>query len=97
MKDLSIPVTRDLSVMVLELCLPAWMLYPKYWKTTFFEGNEIKICPARNELAFIVLRLCGFPFTDFSDFCVKTFEHVDSSAGSMFSSVTGIFVSGTFL
>ena len=27
---------------------------------------EKKICPARNELAFTVLRLYGFPSTDFS-------------------------------
>ena len=29
------------------------------------------ICPDRNELAFTVLRLYGFPSTDFSGFCVK--------------------------
>ena len=37
-------------------------------KTAFFEGNQKKICPARNELVFTVLRLHGFPSTDFSGF-----------------------------
>ena len=37
----------------------------------FFEGNQKKICPARNELAFTVLRLYGFPSTDFSGFCAS--------------------------
>ena len=43
----------------------------------FFEENQKKICPARNELAFTVLRLYGFPSTDFSGFCVlkKGFQH----------------------
>ena len=55
---------------------------------------EKKFCPARNELAFTVLRLYGFPSTDFSGFCVKKgFNMVDNSAGSMISSATGIFLS----
>ena len=37
----------------------------------FFEGNQKKVCPARNELAFTVLRLYGFPSTDCCGFCVK--------------------------
>ena len=45
--------------------------YPELWKTAFFEGNQEKVCPARNELAFTVLRLNGFPSSDFSGFCVK--------------------------
>lgn len=45
--------------------------YPEYWKTAFFEGNQKKVCPARNELTFTVLLLYGFPSTDFSGFCVK--------------------------
>ena len=32
---------------------------------------EKKICPARDELAFTVLLLYGFPSTHFSGFCVK--------------------------
>ena len=44
-------------------------------QTVFFEGNQIKICPARKELAFIVLRLYVFPSTDFSGLYVKTFQH----------------------
>ena len=56
---------------------------------------EKKICPARNELAFTVLRLYGFPSTDFSGFCVKKkgFNMVHNSAGSMISSAAGIFLS----
>ena len=37
----------------------------------FLWGNQKKVCPARNEMAFTVLRLYGFPSTDFSGFCVK--------------------------
>ena len=45
--------------------------YPELWKMAFFEGNQKKVCPARNELAFTVLRLYGFPSSDFSGFYVK--------------------------
>ena len=47
--------------MDVELRLPA----------AFFEGTQKKVCSARNELAFTVLRLYGFPSSDFSGFCVK--------------------------
>ena len=60
----------------------------------FFKGNQKKVCPAWNELAFTVLRLYGFPSTDISGFCVKNLSNmIDSSAGSMFLSATGIFLS----
>ena len=50
--------------------------------------------PARNELAFTVLWLYGFPSTDFSGLRVKKgFNMVDNSAGSIISSATGIFLS----
>ena len=67
----SIPVAQDLSVMDLELRLPAWILIPNNGKRLSLKGTRKKICPARNELAFTVLRLYGFPSTDFSGFCVK--------------------------
>ena len=90
----SIPVAQNLSVIDLELRLPAWILIPNNWKWLSLKGTRKKICPARNELAFTVLRLYGFPSTDFSGFCVKKgFNMVDNSAGSMISSTTGIFLS----
>ena len=84
-----IPVAQDLLVMDLELRLPARILIPNNGNGFLWREPE-KVCPARNELAFTVLRLYDFPSTDFSGFCVK---NVDSSAGSMFSSATGIFLS----
>ena len=67
----SIPIAQDLSVMDLELRLPAWILVPNNGKRLSLKGTRKKICPARNELALTVLRLYGFPSTDFSGFCVK--------------------------
>ena len=67
----SIPVGQDLSVMDLELRLPAWILIPNNGKRLSLKGTRKKFCPARNELAFTVLRLYGFPSTDFPGFCVK--------------------------
>ena len=78
----SIPVAQDPLVMDLELRLPAWT------------DLSLSVCPAWNKLAFTVLRLYGFPSTDFSGFCVKErFNMVDNSAESMISSATGIFLS----
>ena len=70
----SIPVEQDLSVMDpvdLELRLPAWILIPNNGKRLSLKGTRKKICPARNELVFTVLRLYGFPSTDFSSLCGK--------------------------
>ena len=63
---------RDGSV---ELLLPAWILIPNNGKRLSSKGTRKNICPARNELAFTVLRLYGLTSTDFSGFCVKRFQH----------------------
>ena len=69
--------------------------FPNNGKRLSLKETRKIICPARNELAFTVylLRLYGFPSTDFSGFCVKRFHlyMVDNSAGSMISSASGRF------
>ena len=65
----SIPVAQDRLVMDLELSLLAWILISNNgkWRLSL-KGT----CPTRNELAFTVLRLFGFPSTDFYGFCRQT-------------------------
>ena len=79
----SIPVAQDPLVMDLELRLPVWT------------DLSLSVCPAWNKLAFTVLRLYGFPSTDFSGFGVKNVSTwlTVLPAPAIFSSATGIFLS----
>ena len=62
-------------------------------ENSFLWREPEKVCPAQNELAFIVLRLYGFS-TNFFQWLLrkKGYNMVDNSAGSIISSATGIFL-----
>ena len=90
----SIPVAQDLSVMDLELRLPAWILIPNNGKRLSLNGTGKKNLSSPERIGFHSVATVWFSFHwIFWLLRKKGFNMVDNSADSMISSATGIFLS----